>query len=68
MSNTMKNFGRNLYIALFDTKMTQTELAKRVGVNREMITRYIAGDKTPSTDTLIKISDALGVTVDSLIK
>ena len=68
MSNTMKNFGRNLYIALFDTKMTQTELAKIVGVNREMITRYIAGDKTPSTDTLIKIANALGVTVDSLIK
>ena len=68
MSNTMKNFGRNLYIALFDNKMTQKELASKVGIPREMVTRYVSGERSPSTETLIKIADALGVTVDSLIK
>lgn len=68
MSQAMKNFGRNLYIALFDKKMSQVELAEKVGVSQQSISNYVNGDKSPSTATLIKIADALGVTVDSLIK
>lgn len=68
MSNTMKNFGRNLYIALFDKKMSRKELAEKVGVSQQLISCYVSGDRSPSTETLIKIADALGVTVDSLIK
>lgn len=68
MSQAMTKFGRNLYIALFDKKMSQTQLSEKVGVKRETISRYISGEKTPSSDTLIKIADALGVTVDSLVK
>lgn len=68
MSQAMTKFGRNLYIALFDKKMSQTQLSEKVGVKRETISRYISGEKTPSSETLIKIADALGVTVDSLVK
>lgn len=68
MSNTMKNFGRNLYIALFDKKMSRKELAEKVGVSQQLISCYVSGDRSPSTETLIKIADVLGVTVDSLIK
>lgn len=68
MSQAMTKFGRNLYIALYDKKMSQTKLSEMVGVKRETISRYVSGEKTPSSDTLIKIADALGVTVDSLVK
>ena len=68
MDNTMKNFGRNLYIALYDHKMTQKNLADKVGIPRELIGRYIKGERNPSFDTAIKIANVLGVTVDSLIK
>lgn len=68
MSQAMTKFGRNLYIALFDKRMSQTQLSEKVGVKRETISRYISGEKTPSSETLIKIADALGVTVDSLVK
>ena len=68
MSQSMTKFGRNLYIALFDKRMSQTQLSEKVGVKRETISRYISGEKTPSSETLIKIADALGVTVDSLVK
>lgn len=68
MSLAMTKFGRNLYIALYDKKMSQTQLSEKVGVKRETISRYISGEKTPSSETLIKIADALGVTVDSLVK
>lgn len=68
MSQAMTKFGRNLYIALYDKKMSQTQLSEKVGVKRETISRYISGEKTPSSETLIKIADALGVTVDSLVK
>lgn len=68
MSNTMKNFGRNLYIALFDKNMSRKELAEKVGVSQQLISCYVNGDRSPSTTTLVKIANALGVTVDSLIK
>lgn len=68
MSNTMKNFGRNLYIALFDKKMSRKELAEKVGVSQQLISCYVSGERSPSTTTLVKIANALGVTVDSLIK
>ena len=68
MSQAMTKFGRNLYIALYDKKMSQTKLSEMVGVKRETVSRYISGEKTPSSETLIKIADALGVTVDSLVK
>lgn len=67
MSQELANFGRNLHIALYDAKMTKKELADKVGVTYQAISAYTTGVKAPSTDTLIKISRALGVTVDSLI-
>lgn len=68
MSQAMKNFGRNLYIALYDKDMSRKELSEKVGVSQQLISCYVNGDRSPSTATLIKIADALGVTVDSLVK
>ena len=68
MSQAMKNFGRNLYIALYDKKLSQSELSDKIGISQKTISNYINGYKSPSTASLIKIAEVLGVTVDSLIQ
>lgn len=47
--------------------MTQVALAKASGVNRVQITNIEAGEKRGSIDTLKKLADALGITIDDLI-
>ena len=60
--------GRNLMIALFDRKMTQKELAEKIGCGRPLISQYISGVKTPSVEMCMKIADALGITMDELVR
>jgi transcriptional regulator with XRE-family HTH domain len=66
--NELAKLGRNIHIALFDKKMTKSELADKVGVSLQMISAIVQGDKLPSSVTLVKISQALDTTVDALIK
>lgn len=64
----INNFGRNLFIMLHDKKMTTIDLANRVGITRQAISAYTSGKRKPSSDVLIAISNALGVTVDELVR
>lgn len=48
-------------------KMSQAELARRIGVNPEMISKYARGKVTPTIETLLAIADALHVTCDYLL-
>jgi len=47
--------------------MTQIALAEASGVNRVQIANIEAGAKSGSIDTLKKLADALGITVDDLV-
>lgn len=47
--------------------LSQTALAEMSGVNRVQIVNIEAGTKNGSVETLKKLADALGVTVDDLI-
>lgn len=49
-----------------DKSLTQTELAKRVGVKPATISRYENGENQPSPEMLSKIAVALGVDVNML--
>lgn len=48
--------------------MSRKELANNVGLGATAITNYENGLREPKIDTLIKLSDVLGVTVDELIR
>ncbi|KQY95921.1 hypothetical protein ASD21_05270 [Caulobacter sp. Root1455] len=41
-------------------RLTQTELAERIGVTRQSVSAYERGDKSPESDTFAKICEALG--------
>ena len=49
-------------------KITQTELASKVGVTQSMIVAYEKGYRMPSVPVLAGIADTLGCTVDEIIK
>lgn len=49
-------------------RMTQAELAERLQLQRETIARYEIGDRDPSSETLVRLAEVLGVTVDALLR
>lgn len=42
------------------------EFAIKVGITEVSLSRYISGTRTPRVDVLVRMADALGVTVDYL--
>jgi transcriptional regulator with XRE-family HTH domain len=46
---------------------SQTDLASKSGVSREMIGKYERGDAVPSIEAAKKIADTLGVSLDYLV-
>ncbi|MBQ6867326.1 MAG: helix-turn-helix domain-containing protein [Clostridia bacterium] len=49
-------------------KMSQEKLAELVGVSRQAVTKWEAGQSSPSTENLFRIAEVLGTTVDILTK
>ena len=49
------------------SKLTQTELAKQVGVTKSTITAYENDSRLPSYDVLIKMANVFKVSIDSLL-
>jgi transcriptional regulator with XRE-family HTH domain len=47
---------------------TQTELGKKIGVIQKLIADYETGNTKPPIDRLPLLADALGVTVDELLR
>lgn len=47
-------------------KMTQTELAERVGIKQGTISEYESGSLTPSVENLIRLADVLKCSLDEL--
>ena len=53
---------------LKEKKMTQRELGVRIGCSESTVSQYISGKRNPDLETLLKISEELGVTVDYLLR
>lgn len=48
-------------------KLSQSELGKRAGTSGDLIGRYERDEVKPSVEVVIKIADALGVSLDFLV-
>ncbi|MFY0602074.1 MAG: helix-turn-helix transcriptional regulator [Cyclobacteriaceae bacterium] len=48
-------------------KMAQGELGKKAGTSGDLIGRYERNEVKPSIEVVIKIADALGVSIDYLV-
>ncbi len=62
-----KIIGQRIRKKRIDLNINQKELAERVGISPSAINQYEKGDKIPSTETLVKLAQELGITTDYLL-
>lgn len=60
-------FGKNLKELRNSRNIIQKDLAEYIGVSRAIISQYESGDKFPSVETIEKIAEYFGVTIDYLL-
>ena len=60
------SFREELIILRTDKKLTQEELAERLGVSRQAVTKWEAGASVPELSRLLVIADYFGVSMDKL--
>ena len=63
----MNKFKERLNRALQENKMSQVELAKKIGMSKSIISKYCCGIREPSLDALILICNALEESADYLL-
>ena len=51
-----------------DHGLSQAALGRRIGMPQPQVARIEAGDHTPSTETLLRLADALGLEVELSIR
>lgn len=61
-------FGENLQFLRKNENMTQEELAERLDVSRQSVSKWESGAAYPETDKIIQLSEMFGCSVDSLLK
>lgn len=62
-----EQLGKNLKDMMQERKISQQELANRVGVHQTSVSFWLKGEKTPHFDTLEKIAEVLDTSVIELL-
>lgn len=63
----MVNFGYKLKELRARAGMTQTDLAKRLGITKSVVSYYELQERNPSPDILIRLAEIFHVTSDYLL-
>ena len=61
-------FSERLRAVRLDRKMSQDELAEAAGVSKDAVKRWEAGANTPGLDSACALADALGCTLEDLVR
>ena len=62
------NLAEKLQFLRNKNRLSQEELAERLGISRQAISKWESGQATPDLKKLITIADLYNVTIDSLVK
>jgi len=68
VSNSAKKLGENIRRIRLAKGMTQGDLCRKLEVDRGYMSNVETGKKNPTLSTIERIADALGVSVDKLLK
>jgi putative transcriptional regulator len=63
----LSNFVQNLRVAMAARDVSQTSLAKAIGVSRQHMHGIYHGQKTPSSSRLVDMAKILNVSMDYLL-
>ena len=63
----MVNLGEKIRALRLERHITQTEMSKRIGISKAMMSSYELETRQPSYPILIKIAAFLGVSTDYLL-
>lgn len=61
------NFGEKLKALRISRRMSQKELAEKIGTAKSIISFYESGDRFPSLDVLVKIAYIFNTSTDYLL-
>ena len=61
------NFGEKLKTLRTSQKLTQQQLADRIGVAKSVVSYYESGDRYPSYDVLVRIAKIFHTSTDYLL-
>jgi len=64
---TAETFGERLGRLREDAGLSQSALARRVGVSQSAVSQMESGERSPSYGMLIQLADALGVSIAYLV-
>ncbi len=64
----MTAFGKALWALRKEKKLRQEDLAKALGVSRDIISYYESKSKNPTMDFVIKVAEYFNVSIDFLLK
>lgn len=62
------NISENLHFLRKRDKITQEELADKLGVSRQSVSKWETGEAYPETDKLIALCEIFGVSLDELVR
>ncbi len=68
MKKEAKRLGENMKRIRAEKGMSQGDICRATGADRAYISNVESGNKNPTLETLTKIADALGVSIDKLLK
>lgn len=60
-------FATNMRILMKGRRITQDELAAKIGKTKQSVSQYVNGDSEPGYETLVKIADFFSVSTDYLL-
>lgn len=63
----MSIFSERIAKLMAEKHLTQKQLAAKVGVTESAMSYYVKGGRTPRSDVLTRIANALGTTTDYLL-
>lgn len=61
------SFANNLKTAMYERKMTQSELSGLTGIGKSSISQYLSGKNTPKAAVIEKLADALETSANFLL-
>jgi transcriptional regulator with XRE-family HTH domain len=48
-------------------RMTQKTIASKIGTTEATVSRYMSGERTPGIETIVRLSEVLKVSLDTLV-